>query len=142
MQEFLNEFTWRHNKTKSYGTTMSEDILAYRLLKSANFSEQHEQLAKATASDLKFDIMKDQLKKILGDLPCIPPTSSSDSQVKVEDMNQVHDHQEVNPTMYQSYQGKYQQSRGGHSRGHGRGRSSGREQGQYAFSHKGKPKQA
>ena len=59
MQEFLNEFTRRYNKTKSYGTTMSEDILAYRLLKSANLSEQHEQLAKATASDLKFDVMKD-----------------------------------------------------------------------------------
>ena len=77
MQEFLNELTRRYNKTKSYGTTMSEDILAYRLLKSANLSEQHEQLAKATASDLKSDVMKDQLKKIFGDLSCIPPTSSS-----------------------------------------------------------------
>ena len=66
VQEFLNEFTQRYNKTKSYGTTMSEDILAYRLLKSANLSEQNEQLAKATASDLKFDVMKDQLKKIFG----------------------------------------------------------------------------
>ena len=59
------------------------------LLKSANLSEQHEQLAKATASDLKCDVMKDQLKKIFGDLSCIPPTSSSVSQVQVEDINQV-----------------------------------------------------
>ena len=140
MQEFLNEFTRRYNKTKSHGTTMSEDILAYRLLKSANLSEQHEQLAKATANDLKFDVMKDQLKKIFGDLSCIPPTSSSVSQVKVEDINQVDDHQEVNPTMYQSYQGKYQQSRGDRNRSRGRGHSGGRGRGQYAFSHKGKPK--
>ena len=110
------------------------------LLKSANLSEQHEQLAKATASDLKCDVMKDQLKKIFGDLSCIPPTSSSVSQAQVEDINQVDDHQEVNPTMYQSYKGKYQQSRGGRNRTHGRGRSGGRGQGQYAFSHKGKPK--
>ena len=77
MEEFLNKFTCRYNITKSFGTTMSDDILAYPLLKSANLSEQHEQLAKATISDLKFDIMKDQLKKVSGDLSCIPPTSSS-----------------------------------------------------------------
>ena len=38
---------------------MSHDVLGYQLLKAANWSEQHEQLAKATISDLKFDIMKD-----------------------------------------------------------------------------------
>ena len=48
---------------------MSDDILAYRLLKSANLSEQHEQLAKTTISDLKFDTMKDKLKKIFHDFP-------------------------------------------------------------------------
>ena len=70
---------------------MSEDILAYRLLKSANLSERHEQLAKATASDLTFDLIKDQLKKTFGDLSFIPPTSSSNSHVKVEDISQVYD---------------------------------------------------
>ena len=82
MQEFLNEFTRRYNKAKSFGTTMSDDILAYCLLNSANLSKQHQQLAKATISDLKFDTIKDQLNKIFGDLSCIPPTSSSDGVIK------------------------------------------------------------
>ena len=51
IQEFLIEFEKRYNKTKSYGTTMSDDLLAYRLLKSANLSQQHEQLAKVTVPD-------------------------------------------------------------------------------------------
>ena len=40
------------NKTKQYGTTMSTDVLAYRLLKSANLSETHEQLARATINKI------------------------------------------------------------------------------------------
>ena len=43
--------------------------LAYRLLKAANLSEYHEQLAKATISDINYDVMKTQLKKIFGDNP-------------------------------------------------------------------------
>ena len=58
IQEFLNEFEKGYNKTKSFGTTMPDDILAYCLLKSANLSEEHEQLAKATFTDLKYDLMK------------------------------------------------------------------------------------
>ena len=52
IQKFLIKFEKRHNKTKSYGTTWSDDLLAYRLLQSANLSEQHQQLAKATITDL------------------------------------------------------------------------------------------
>ena len=89
MQEFLNEFTCRYNKTKSFGTFLNNDILAYCPLKSANLSEQHEQLAKATINDLKFDNMKDQLKKISGDPFRIPPTSSSDEVIKTEQVNHL-----------------------------------------------------
>ena len=46
---------------------MSSDILAYRLLKSANLSEQHEQLARATIAKFDYESMKGQLKKIFGD---------------------------------------------------------------------------
>ena len=47
---------------------MSEDILAYRLLKSANLSNEHEQLIKATLPELQYDSLKDQLKKTFSDL--------------------------------------------------------------------------
>ena len=65
IQSYLNEFEKRLFKIKSYGTTMSDDLLAYRLLKSANLSSYHEELIKATIPDLQFDLMKGQLKKNL-----------------------------------------------------------------------------
>ena len=61
----INEFECMLAKTQKHGTTMSSDILAYRLLKSANLSKSHEQLARATVSgNLTYDAMKKQLKHI------------------------------------------------------------------------------
>lgn len=66
--DFLNEFKKLLNKTKQYGTNISSDI-SYQLLKAAHFSEYHEQLTRTTISNLDFDVMKRQLKKIFGDSP-------------------------------------------------------------------------
>ena len=65
--EILNEFEKRFYKTKSYDTTLSDDTLAYRLIKAANLSSQHEELIKATITDLKYDLVKDRLKKTFSD---------------------------------------------------------------------------
>ena len=45
LSDYVIEFERLLNKTKSFGTTMSDDILAYRLLKSAALSPEQEQLA-------------------------------------------------------------------------------------------------
>ena len=37
---------------------MSSDILACQLLKAANLSEYHEQLTRATISNLNYDVIK------------------------------------------------------------------------------------
>ena len=42
---------------------MSDDILAYLLLESANLSTHREELIKATIPDLQYNIVIDQLKK-------------------------------------------------------------------------------
>ena len=47
---------------------MSDNILAYSLLKNANVKQSKEQLIKATISDLRYNLMKEQLKKIFSDL--------------------------------------------------------------------------
>ena len=47
---------------------MSSDILAYRLLKSANLEDTPEQFIRATVKELTYDDMQLQLKKIFGDL--------------------------------------------------------------------------
>ena len=64
MSDYLNKFEQLYKKIKSYGTQMSENVLAYRLLKYANLPELHEQMVKETITNLKFDLMKDQLKKM------------------------------------------------------------------------------
>ena len=64
IRDFLNEFEKRYYKTKSHGTVMSDDILAYRLLKAANLTPHHEELIKATLTDLKYGLRKDQLKNL------------------------------------------------------------------------------
>ena len=46
ISDYCNEFEKRYNKTKSYGTVVTEDVLAYKLLKSANLLESQRQLAK------------------------------------------------------------------------------------------------
>ena len=58
IDEYINEFERLKSKTESYGSSLSSDVLAYRVLKSVNLSQQHEQLAKATIPELKYDLMK------------------------------------------------------------------------------------
>ena len=87
MKDFIIEFERLHCKTKSHGATMSDDIMAYRLLKSANISNEHQQLARATMGDLKYENIKSQLNKIFGDQATA--STSSDFQVKVETINEA-----------------------------------------------------
>ena len=66
--EYINEFEKSLCKVKNYGAEMSDNILAYSLLKNANVKQSKEQLIKATISDLRYNLMKEQLKKIFSDL--------------------------------------------------------------------------
>ena len=84
IKNYIIEFERLFAKTKAHGSTMSEDILAYRLLRSANISEHHEQLARATIPKLTYDCIKAQLTKIFND-PCTD--SGSDFSVKIEGIN-------------------------------------------------------
>ena len=67
IRDFLVEFDKRLYKTQSYKTTMSEDLKAYRLLKAANLDPTHEQLVKATVSDLIYSEVRTKLIKIFSD---------------------------------------------------------------------------
>ena len=89
--EYINEFEKRLHKCKTYGSDMSDDVLAYRLLKNANLKQSKEQLIKATISDLKYSIMKDQLKKIFSDLSAGSSNTiplPGETAIKTEDVNQ------------------------------------------------------
>ena len=94
ISDYLNESERLLNKTKQYGATMSTDVLAYCLLKSADLSETHEQLARATIKELKYDEKQLQLKKIFGDND--NSNSKSRVQIMMELINQTeHQTEEV-----------------------------------------------
>lgn len=64
IKEYCAEFHKRLSKVKSSGTQLSEHVLAYRLLKSANLSDAETQLVKATISKMDYDTMVTQLQKV------------------------------------------------------------------------------
>ena len=110
ISDFINEFERLLNKIKQYGSNMSSDILAYRLLKAANLSEYHEQLTRATISELNYDIMKTQLKKIFGDHPSacssLDSASISSTNVKFESINQTCHEEVLQSSRYQTKFGR------------------------------------
>ena len=60
IHEHIQNFEKLYYKLKSHGTTISEDLLAYKLLKSANLSTADEKLAKGTTNELTLVSMKSQ----------------------------------------------------------------------------------
>ena len=58
MSDYLNEFERLNIKLKEYKIDLPEPVLAYHLLKSANTSQEREQLAKATLTELTYVGMK------------------------------------------------------------------------------------
>ena len=68
VNDFMTEFDKRLTKTKKIGTAHSDDFLAYRLIKSANLSEQDEKMVKATC-ELRYDDVRSKLKSIFGGPP-------------------------------------------------------------------------
>ena len=97
INDFILKFEKKYHKLKSYGTTISDDLLAFRLLKSANLSPADEKLAKGTAK-LEFDAMKDQLKKLFSENSSFP----SSNMERVEDIKFSENAQESENFTYYS----------------------------------------
>ena len=122
--EFCNEFERLYNKTKTYGTKVSDDVLAFRLLKAANLPNHQEQLAKATVGELKLENMKAQLKKIFG-----LNSNMSSGGVKVEDDMPKLESEDV---MMVAYGSAYRGRGGSHFRSDNRLRGSFRGRSSYS----------
>ena len=100
---YINEFERLKSKTESYGTKLSTDVLAYRLLKSANLSESYEQLARATISKLAYDEMKSQLKKIFVDCS----ENSCKQSLGLDNIKTEPKFQSQNDVLYGNFQKSY-----------------------------------
>ena len=67
VKSFIEECEKKYYKVKAHNITYSEDVLGFRLLKAANLSSRDEQLVKATVSEMKYCVIKEQLKKIFSE---------------------------------------------------------------------------
>jgi hypothetical protein len=63
ISEHIMEFEKRWNQTKATGTSLSDNVLAYRLLKSVNLPSTKEELIKATLDTLTFETVKTKLNQ-------------------------------------------------------------------------------
>lgn len=64
LENFIIAFQLKVNKVKASGTVLTDGVLGYALLNSANLSEEKKDMVKATCDELSFHNVKAQLSKI------------------------------------------------------------------------------
>ena len=97
--EYCTEFENKLNKVKKSGTTLSEHVIAYRMLKSANLSEVDERMVRATIDKMTSEAMSKQLKKTFSSSRSSEKQKSgSEVSIKQEPLDSVE-----NDTLYGSY---------------------------------------
>lgn len=84
--EFVERFQCALRRTKSYGTVMSDDLLAYRLIKSASLSDTQTHLVRASAQTLTLDHVITAVKKIFGNSP-VSENNTETVQIKTENLH-------------------------------------------------------
>ena len=62
--DYIIKFERLYNKAKNYKMEIHDGVLAYRLLDSANLSENNKQLVTATLSETKYSVIKKKLNKV------------------------------------------------------------------------------
>ena len=86
--DFMEEFERLYNNIKIHDMELSTGVLAYRLLKSADISEDKQQLARPTMSSFTYNDMKKQLKAIYDNLSTYD-IKGSNTEIKVEPTYEV-----------------------------------------------------
>ena len=73
MSSFILDFERLHNKLKSHGITYPDGVLAYRVMKAAGISSEHEQLLRATVTtgNWSYVAVVQKLKKIFNDITAV-----------------------------------------------------------------------
>ena len=82
--DYLIEFDRLTARLSDYEIKLPESVLADRALKSANLSQENEQLIKATVSELTFKAMAKQLKKVMRGYSGTASSNDTGQSVKVK----------------------------------------------------------
>ena len=64
IEKFIQDFNLRYTKVKHLEMPLPDGVLAYALLKCCNLTDDQTQLCRATVTDLTYDNMKKQIKKV------------------------------------------------------------------------------
>ena len=94
MSDYFIKSEQLYFNAKSFDMEILEVVLAYRLLNSANLTNEQKQLVKSTISKIDYQIMKDQLKKVF--------TSTSTNVDKKADTDKIDIKSEENEVFYTS----------------------------------------
>ena len=84
ISNYIIKFEHLYNKIKNFNMTLPDSSLAYKFLNNANISEKHKQLVHATLTELKYENMKDQIKKVFSDPINFSSTVQDEQSIKVE----------------------------------------------------------
>ena len=108
MTNFTLDFERLYNQLIAYGCTYPDGVRAYRLMKSANMSPEHEKLLRATVATGKwsYECVKEQLIKIFNDMTSVKINSSPssyDHPIKVEEAYYTKDNDFTQDSYAQSY---------------------------------------
>ena len=79
--EYINKFERLKYKIQQFGTLLFTDILANRLLKSANLKDDQEPLIRATIVNFSYEDMKTQLKKVFDSSELDDPSVRSSAKL-------------------------------------------------------------
>ena len=82
MQQFVAELDQAYNKLKRHGIAICSNLLGFKLLKAANLSYHHEQLIKATVTEVSYDNIIKETKSLFSNETEKPSTQKL--QIKVE----------------------------------------------------------
>ena len=82
ISDYIIRFEQLYSKAVSHKMEILDGVRAYRLLNGAGLSESHKQLVRATVNEMKYENMKEQLKKVFTNT-CIKVTDDT-AAVKIE----------------------------------------------------------
>ena len=68
-----------------------DGVLAYKFLNNTNISEHHKQLVRATLSELKYNTMKELLKKVFSDRTNFTGSINEEQNIKVAPISNTED---------------------------------------------------
>ena len=79
ISNYIIEFQRLYNKIENFNMALPDGVL-----NNANISEEHKQLARATLTELKYENMKDQIKKGFSDPKNVSGIVQDERSIKVE----------------------------------------------------------